>query len=307
MSQALTPTVCAVIVTFKRQELLRACLTAVLSQTRSPDAVLVVDNHSQDGTLEMLRAEFPTVEVLALPDNRGGAGGFHAGMRHAYALGYDFLWVMDDDGCADACCLEHLYHAAQGEPGVYGAVCVRPDDPTKLSFPAPLGDEFSAQTRQLNALEGAMDKRRVLRGWAAFMNAILFPRDVIERAGLPRAEMFIWGDEVEYAKRIKASGIPIFTVFDARHVHPPDRIVWQSALRPDWQVYAGPLDWKSFCFFRNAGLLARHYGRGKGASMLARYFYFYLVQRRGDWGALQFFLRAYRAGWRGDFARRVPF
>lgn len=47
--------VCAVIVTYNRKELLRECLKAVLGQTRPPDHILVVDNASTDGTLEMLR------------------------------------------------------------------------------------------------------------------------------------------------------------------------------------------------------------------------------------------------------------
>jgi rhamnopyranosyl-N-acetylglucosaminyl-diphospho-decaprenol beta-1,3/1,4-galactofuranosyltransferase len=44
--------VCAVIVTYNRKDLLRECLNAVLSQTRPPDHVLVVDNASTDGTPE---------------------------------------------------------------------------------------------------------------------------------------------------------------------------------------------------------------------------------------------------------------
>ena len=47
----------------------------MLAQTRPPDHVLVVDNASTDGTAEMLREEFPQVEVLRLPENQGGAGG----------------------------------------------------------------------------------------------------------------------------------------------------------------------------------------------------------------------------------------
>ena len=89
--------VCAVIVTYNRKALLKECLEAVLAQTRPPDHVLVVDNASTDGTAEMLREEFPQVEVLRLPENQGGAGGFHEGMKRAYEEGFDWLWLMDDD------------------------------------------------------------------------------------------------------------------------------------------------------------------------------------------------------------------
>lgn len=84
--------VCAVIATYNRKELLRECLQSVLSQTRLPDHILVVDNASTDGTQEMLKEESPQVEVLRLPENQGGAGGFHEGMKRAYEEGFDWLW-----------------------------------------------------------------------------------------------------------------------------------------------------------------------------------------------------------------------
>src|SRR5947208_2050021 len=55
--------VCAVVVTFNRRELLRECLLALREQTRRPQRVIVVDNASTDGTPELVRAEFPEVEL----------------------------------------------------------------------------------------------------------------------------------------------------------------------------------------------------------------------------------------------------
>ena len=87
----------AVVVTYNRKELLRECLVALRAQTRPPDHVLVVDNASTDGTLELVSEEFGEVELLALPENVGGAGGFHAGLERAYASGAEWAWLMDDD------------------------------------------------------------------------------------------------------------------------------------------------------------------------------------------------------------------
>ena len=46
------PRVVAVVVTYNRRDLLLEALTAVLGQTRAPDAVIVVDNASTDGTAD---------------------------------------------------------------------------------------------------------------------------------------------------------------------------------------------------------------------------------------------------------------
>ena len=97
----------AVVVTYNRYELLQQNLRAPINQSYSLARILVVDNASTDGTLLNLAedgwTDHPSIRVLALPDNTGGAGGFAAGMRHALELGADWLWMMDDDAvsCVD--------------------------------------------------------------------------------------------------------------------------------------------------------------------------------------------------------------
>src|ERR1039458_5768218 len=90
-------TVCAVVVTFNRVNLLRQCLSSLRRQSQMPDCILVVDNATTDNTKEVLAREFAELQVLRLPDNVGGAGGFRAGMEWAYRHGFRWFWVMDDD------------------------------------------------------------------------------------------------------------------------------------------------------------------------------------------------------------------
>lgn len=101
-------TVCSVVVTYRRKELLREALQGHLSQTRPFDKVLVVDNASNDGTLEMLATEFPHVEVLALPSNEGGASGFYHGVQWACNHQFDWIWLGDDDAIPQPTALEEM-------------------------------------------------------------------------------------------------------------------------------------------------------------------------------------------------------
>ena len=100
--------IAAVVVTFNRLALLQRLVPA-LAEVAGLDEVLVVDNHSSDGTAGWLREQAATsrVPVLSrtLDDNAGGAGGFHEGLRWAVERGADLVWLMDDDGLPDPDCL----------------------------------------------------------------------------------------------------------------------------------------------------------------------------------------------------------
>src|SRR5690349_9838038 len=89
--------VTAVVVTYNRRHMLLESVAAVLAQSRAPDAVIVVDNASEDGTADAVRRAFPDVQLTELARNSGGAGGFAAGMALALAGPADLIWLMDDD------------------------------------------------------------------------------------------------------------------------------------------------------------------------------------------------------------------
>lgn len=87
--------VCIIIVTWNRLEMLKACIASAKKNAAAAD-ILVVDNASTDGTERWLGSQ-DGISVLSLPENTGGAGGFAAGMEWAFEHGYEWMWIMDDD------------------------------------------------------------------------------------------------------------------------------------------------------------------------------------------------------------------
>ncbi len=74
--------VIAVIVSYNRQALLAECIQALRSQTRKPDAILVVNNGSTDNTAVWLDAQQDVYHITQ--QNIGSAGGFNTGITWAY-------------------------------------------------------------------------------------------------------------------------------------------------------------------------------------------------------------------------------
>lgn len=197
--------VCAVIVTFERPLLLMECLDAIARQTRAPDRVLVIDNASRDETARIVRDRYPWVELVVLPENVGGAGGFHEGVRLGHDGGADWVWLMDDDTIPEAGALAALMRRTTHvdplgrPPSLLSSRVVWTDG--RLH---PMNRPGFERTRLELVVDGAVHRMMPLR--ATTFVSLLVARRAIDEHGLPLAGYFIWSDDIEYTARILRSG-----------------------------------------------------------------------------------------------------
>jgi GT2 family glycosyltransferase len=110
-----TPIASIVIVTWNGREHLDACLHAVAAQAGIETETIVVDNGSTDGTVEFVRAAFPWVRLVALPENRGFAGGNNAGVREARGR---YVALLNNDTIPDATWLRALLDGLDEAAGI---------------------------------------------------------------------------------------------------------------------------------------------------------------------------------------------
>lgn len=200
-----TQTVAAVVVTFNRKHLLVECLDALLAQTKTLDRIVVIDNASTDGTSDLLDEHRflsnPKIDYIRLPENIGGAGGFYEGMKRAYESGYDWLWVMDDDAEPLPDALEILADEFNNTEAVAVAgVLLDTAGNKQLGHRGwMIRDTVTfAATRQLTEPDLSADCDIE---FASFVG-LCISRKVISIIGLPKAEMFIHHDDLEYCDRI---------------------------------------------------------------------------------------------------------
>jgi len=77
--------IAVVVVSFNTCDAIRNCLRDYLEQLRPHDELVVVDNQSSDGTVDMLVSEFPKVKLIVNPVNAGFSHACNAGYRSTSA------------------------------------------------------------------------------------------------------------------------------------------------------------------------------------------------------------------------------
>lgn len=209
----------AVVVTHNRVDMLKQCINAILVQNYKVDKIIVVDNCSTDDTIiqvESLQKENPQIEILSLPTNEGGAGGFNEGMKKAYYNNADFVWLMDDDVLPEKNCLEELVKAKDIINGKISflASAVRNKENKAMNVPKIDKNQFIKYTDWYEYLEDSIVK--IVK--ATFVS-ILVSRHAIEKCGLPWKPFFIWGDDSEYTQRIIRDFSPAYMVGKSKVVH----------------------------------------------------------------------------------------
>jgi len=194
------PAVAAVVVTRNRRQLLLEALAAVRAQSRAPDAVIVVDNASADGTAAAVRRYHPSARLAELTRNTGGAGGFAYGTALALAGGADLIWFMDDDTVPEPGALRALLAARErypARPPALVASRVLWTDGRAHPMNTPRRKPFASQAERLAAAAAGCQPIR-----SASFVSILVDAAVCRRRGLPRAGYFLWNDDFEFTARL---------------------------------------------------------------------------------------------------------
>lgn len=196
------------VVAWNRRDLLARALDGLAAQTRRPDAVVVIDNASTDDSATLASEHLVVSEVVGLPTNTGGAGGFAAGIavamcRHAA----DLVWIMDDDTVPEPGALAALLDARERYAGEVVVAASRADWHDGREHPMNTPRERFGLSAAERAAADAVDARAVRS--ASFVS-ILIAGDAVHAHGLPEAAYFLWNDDFEYTARLLRHGVGLY-------------------------------------------------------------------------------------------------
>jgi N-acetylglucosaminyl-diphospho-decaprenol L-rhamnosyltransferase len=218
--------VSAIVVTYNAAPWLERSLESVCETGAE---LIVVDNGSSDGTLEVVRERFPGARLIE-QENRGFGAGNNAGMR--VASGRYFLFLNPDAWLTDGA-LERLVAFADEHPeaAVVGPRLLNTDGTLQRSvrgYPSPwrIATEYfflrklAPRSRALNAFFGANFDHKSVRE-AEFLGGacLLVRREAVDSIGGFDEDFFLMSEEVDWCYRFRRAGWKVLFYPGAEVVH----------------------------------------------------------------------------------------
>lgn len=223
------------------------CVESLLNSARVPDHIVICDNGSIDGSVEMLaawlrarenarvfssaaqalasRESAPAIAFIPVGENRGYAGGNNIGIRYAMAqLGADFIWILNSDTRVEPNALARMLAVAQtnAEIAIVGAKLLRFDKPRTIQalgggriLPVVCHDTQLGSGRDADAFDDAPIELDHLVG-----ASLLVRVDAIRRVGLIDESYFLYREETDWCIRMRRDGWHLFCA--------PSAIVWHK-------------------------------------------------------------------------------
>lgn len=205
--------VCVVVLNWNQHALTASCVRSLLALDYSDYRIVVVDNGSQDGSAEKLRAEFgDRVHIIVNPTNLGFAAGNNVGIRYALANGAQFIMLLNNDTVVSPGLLEPLISVLKSRQGVAAVT------PKILYYHAPnriwaaggrirwlRGDARSRGQGEVD--HGQYDQPQIVD--YATGCCLLIPRWAFERVGLLDEGYFAYYEDTDWCMRARKIGLEI--------------------------------------------------------------------------------------------------
>jgi len=243
------------IVSWNTRDLLRKCLKSIYSNIHKISfEVWVVDNDSSDGSREMIRAEFPQVELIENKNNLGFARANNLALERSKGK-YGLLLNPDTlvrEGAPEAML---SFMEAKAGVGICGCKILNEDgsvQPSRGKFP----DLFTAFFHMTNVDRLCPGNRFSRRFMGAGLNVdeveevdwvtgacLLVRRRAMESIGLLDEKFFMYCEDLDWCRRMKESGWKVYYFPQAEIVHYRSRSYDEGSLKiflegyKSWFIY----------------------------------------------------------------------
>jgi GT2 family glycosyltransferase len=202
------PVVAIIVLNWNGKDDTAECLESLRKVTYPNFKVLLVDNASTDGSVELFKRDHPDIELLVNEKNLGFAGGNNVGIRRALEEGADYLLLLNNDTVVCPDFLGGLVDIAEGDPrvGIVGPKICFYSDPEKVWSAGGRINMFTGRIG--NDGEGLPQKD--LRGTKEvdYVSgcALLIKSGVARQIGLMDEDYFLYFEETDWNMRARRQG-----------------------------------------------------------------------------------------------------
>lgn len=215
--------IAGVIVTYNRKELLLRNIQMQANQIRKVDRLYIIDNHSSDNSKDLVESTFGKtdwIDYVYLEENTGGAGGFYEGTKRAFEDGFDYVWLMDDDGRPyNENTLSELLSVAEvlypnNKKLLLNSLVTVENNTLSFGFgPKNIREQFEYA-------KSLKKPNNYILNVANPFNGTLVSKETIQKVGYPNKLFFIARDETDYFRRCEDNDVLIATVTTSIYHHP---------------------------------------------------------------------------------------
>jgi glycosyltransferase involved in cell wall biosynthesis len=198
--------------TYNEADVIDQAIAGIERQTRRPDALVIVDNGSTDGTLDRVFPEWVT--IIRNPENVGVSGSIRNGMTYASEHGFNWIWILDADVVAEPEALATMLDEYAGWPSIRQEetafiACLPLDQPD--NYPRH-GCLFTPHGR---AVVIPAPDQRCYQCHLTIWSGTMYRLAAVRQFGLPNPDYFMDRGELEYGYRIMKAGYMGFMHQDA--------------------------------------------------------------------------------------------
>jgi hypothetical protein len=231
------PELSVVLVNYNDRAHLPACLSSLEKAVSGLSAeVILVDNHSEDGSPELVRSAFPWVRLIENDQNVGYPRANNIGFSQCHG---DYVFFLNTDTVVPAAAPAALLAEIKARPevGAVGPALVHENGRIQVSFGTRVG--FFSEICQKLILNPffriALRRSRKARGVGWLSGACLLARRAsIEAAGLFDEGFFLYFEDIDLCRRITAEGFKLLFFPEVRVSHvggaATSALRWQSRL-----------------------------------------------------------------------------
>lgn len=209
---------------YNKAEMVVKCVRAVQNQSFRDVDIYVVDNASEDHSVQLLKDTYgETVTILQNEKNLGGSGGFARGIRTALEKDYKYFMLVDNDAFLEQDAIKwlHEYIDSHIDVGICGAETLYLQEPSKIQ---DLGGKIDYDNYQWGGITGGLMELPGERGvivecdYVASCALIARTSAVREFGGFPE-ENFIYWDDIEWCTKCWKSGYKVVVNGNAKALH----------------------------------------------------------------------------------------